>query len=144
MLPDSSPFSSSPTSRLIPLPPFRLACAGEESQKNREQERRYRTMEGPLLFGIGEKLPKSSSCAGLRSPSKLLKRSSAAVRAELDVVSEKQRVHRDEGSRTKPGVPKAASNEFTVRAEWSLHCDTLWFVISDSATNVTTHLTVGS
>lgn len=62
-----------------PSPPFQLAAAREESQEKRKGARQ--NYGGPTSFCKSREAAKVSSCAGLRSSSKLLRSSSAAVRA---------------------------------------------------------------
>lgn len=62
-----------------PSPPFQLAAAGEESQEKRKGA--GRSYGGAHVFSHSWEVAKISSCAGLRSSSKLLRSSSAAVRA---------------------------------------------------------------
>lgn len=98
-----------------PSPAFQLAAAGEESQETRKGA--GQNYGGAHVFSYSWGAAKVSSCVGLRSSSKLLKSSSAAVRAVAWCCYWEAKSAEGEGSRTQRAVPQAASNEFMFRAD---------------------------
>lgn len=104
--------------RLHPVWSLSSFSTGSRERRKPGEEKRCDTNDGgPMSFCDPSEAARVSSCAGPRSSSKLLRSSSAAVRAGAWCCYREETSAEGEGSGAQRAVPQAASNEFMLGAD---------------------------